>query len=156
VATSLLGAIATVLWLIASLIAGDSGGPDVSWGGTPKGSSGAWPALLVLKRTTGEARTRQRNVERHRLVMWRGPATSIPGHVWRSDGSLVWAPVPHWSGLGAREFIAPIGSTRTEAIHLPTGSIGLVMQPAADEEVWLWLRGSNAGEALDAIEDAVS
>jgi len=71
--TSVLGAIAAVIWAIAGAVTGGSGGPDVAWDFSPVAVPGAWPALLVLKRTRGEARSRQRDVERRRLVMWRGP-----------------------------------------------------------------------------------
>ena len=149
--TSVLGAIAAAIWTIATVVFGDPGGPDVAWGGTPDGVSGAWPALLVLKRTTGDARYRQRDLERQQLVMWRGPGTTVSGHFWLSGGALMWAPVDRWRGLGAHEIRIPLETARTEVTNLPTGSYGLVVRPDVESEVWLWIRGSRSTEAVKSL-----
>ncbi|MEP6666846.1 MAG: hypothetical protein ABJA81_10395 [Nocardioidaceae bacterium] len=147
--TSVLGAIAAVIWAIAGTLTGGSGGPEVAWDLAPRAVPGAWPALLVLKRTQGAARSRQRDVERQRLVMWRGPGVTIPGHVWLSGDSLLWAPTARWRDLGAREVSIQI--VGTQVTRLRTGSYGLVVRPDAVSEVWLWIQGSRASEAVESV-----
>jgi hypothetical protein len=112
----------------------------------------AYPALLVLRRTTGWPRAWQVDYESTFAAAWRGPGAMAPGVAWFRDGVLTWAPKKTWAQLGARSFGLRVDRIeRIEQTHLSPRSVGLVVRQSDGAEVWLWLRGKDSRRLLDLL-----
>jgi hypothetical protein len=155
-ATTFVGSVSWLGGVIGGLLWGGAPSP----GGLPEDAGLArsgprrdvWPAQILLHRTTCWPRDWQVDLSRSFAVRWRGSGAFIAGVLWVSDDSVRWAPNETWKDFGARGFElrsdSILGFEVTRFWHR---AVGLVIRGRDGLEVWLWLRGRDPADLIDAL-----
>jgi hypothetical protein len=100
-----------------------------------------WRAYLALKQSRGYGTLPGLDP----FLRWWGRCVMVPGRCGFLDGSMVWSPDRRWRADGASEFsIALDASSIATSVPLPRESVGVVLQPDDQTEVWLWVRDKAA------------
>lgn len=142
-----------IVWLAESVLMLLGGGVvpdlddrlDATSGGARRRRSGAYPAWLVLRPTTGWPREWQVDFEKSLVAAWRGPGAMAWGSSWVRNGALTWTPNRTWAQLGARGFALLLeGTALIQRTQLSRQSVGLMVRQSDGAEVWLWLRGKDS------------
>lgn len=150
------GVVRTLWWTpvaLASVLCGDFWSDFVDEDPQPR--SGSWPAHLALGRTTGRHRRHQSTLSQDMPLKLRTANALVPGSAWLPADDLAWAPNARWRNAGARETLLLFADIReVELVRLRGRSVGVVVRELDGDELWLWIRGSDARGFVAALRAA--